>query len=49
MFGAEFFNVLNHEEWQAPVISTPITAPQIGQIASTFDPRLGHLALKLTF
>jgi len=49
MFRAEFFNVLNHAEWQAPVISTPITSPQLGQITSTFDPRIGQLALKLTF
>ena len=49
IFRAEFFNVLNHTEWQGPVASTPITSPQLGQITSTYDPRIGQVALKFTF
>jgi hypothetical protein len=49
LFRAEFFNALNHTEWQAPLTSMPIGSPQLGQITSTYDPRIGQLALKLTF
>ncbi len=49
IFRAEFFNILNHTEWQSPVASTPIGSPQLGQITSTFDPRIGQVALRFTF
>jgi hypothetical protein len=48
-FRAEFFNVLNHTEFQSPNSTTPITSPLVGQIISTYDPRIGQLALKLVF
>jgi hypothetical protein len=47
-FRAEFFNVLNHTEWQTPA-TTPFTSPLLGQIISTWDPRIGQLALRLVF
>jgi hypothetical protein len=48
-FRAEFFNVLNHTEWQSSNISTPIASPQLGQITSTYDPRIGQLSLRFSF
>jgi hypothetical protein len=48
-FRAEFFNVLNHTEWQSPLSTTPISSPLLGQITSTYDPRIGQLALKAVF
>lgn len=48
-FRAEFFNVLNHTEWQSPLTTTSVFSPQLGQITSTYDPRIGQLALRLTF
>ena len=48
-FKADFFNILNHTEWQSPVASTPIGSPQLGQITSTFDPRIGQLSLRFAF
>ncbi len=49
IFRAEFFNLFNHTEWQSPVASSTIASPQVGQITSTFDPRIGQLALRFTF
>jgi hypothetical protein len=48
-FRAEFFNVLNHTEWQPPTSTTPISSPLLGQITSTYNPRIGQLALRLVF
>jgi len=48
-FRVEFFNILNHTEWQSPNVSTPIGSPQLGLITQTYDPRIGQLALRLTF
>jgi hypothetical protein len=48
-FRAEFFNVLNHTEWQPPTATTPITSSLLGQITSTYNPRIGQLALRLVF
>ena len=48
-FRAEFFNVLNHTQFQSPLSTTPISSPLIGQSTSTYDPRIGQLALKLVF
>jgi hypothetical protein len=48
-FRAEFFNVLNHTQFAAPISSTPIYSPLLGQITQTYDPRIGQLALKLVF
>ena len=47
-FRAEFFNVLNHTQWQ-PQASYAVTSPLLGQITSTYPPRIGQLALKLVF
>ena len=47
-FRAEFFNVLNHTEWQTPA-STPFTSPLLGQVTTTWDSRIGQLALRLQF
>jgi len=49
-FRAEFFNVLNHTEWQTPPSgSATFFSPQLGQITSTYDPRIGQLSLRVTF
>ena len=48
-FRAEFFNALNHTEWQSPTSTTSINSPLLGQITSTYDPRIGQLALRLVF
>jgi hypothetical protein len=48
-FRAEFFNVFNHTEWQTATGTVPITSPQVGQITSTLDPRIGQMALRLRF
>lgn len=48
-FKADFFNILNHTEWQSPVASTPLGSPQLGQITSTFPQRIGQVALRFTF
>lgn len=47
-FRAEFFNVLNHTEWQTPATAI-LSSPLLGQITSTWDPRIGQLALRLVF
>lgn len=46
-FRAEFFNVLNHAEFNGP--STTITSSLFGQITSTADPRIIQLAARFTF
>ena len=49
---AEFFNVLNHAQFENPGINgngTSITSSQFGQITSTYDPRIIQLAARLTF
>jgi outer membrane receptor protein involved in Fe transport len=46
-FRAEFFNILNHAEFQLPQDSA--SSSQFGQISTTYDPRIGQLALRLTF
>jgi hypothetical protein len=48
VFRAEFFNVLNHTEWQ-PQSAYTLSSPFVGQITSTYPPRIGQLALKLLF
>ena len=48
-FRAEFFNALNHTEFQPPLASTPIDSPLVGQITATYNPRIGQLALRLVF
>ncbi len=49
IFRADFFNILNHTEWQGPAASAPIGSPQLGQITSTFPQRIGQVALRFTF
>jgi hypothetical protein len=46
-FRVEFFNILNHAEFQLPTLN--IEDPNFGQITSTYDPRIIQLALRLTF
>jgi hypothetical protein len=49
-FRAEFFNILNHTEWQSPPSgSATFFSPQLGQITSTYDPRIGQLSLRVAF
>jgi hypothetical protein len=49
LFRAEFFNVLNHTEFLAPLNPVSVTSSLIGQVTSTRDARIGQLALKLVF
>jgi hypothetical protein len=49
LFRAEFFNVLNHTEFLAPVGQVSVRSTLIGQSTSTKDARIGQLALKLVF
>jgi hypothetical protein len=44
---ADFFNVLNHTEFQNP--STSIGSNLFGQISSTYDPRIIQLAARFRF
>jgi hypothetical protein len=46
-FRAEFFNILNHAEYNSP--TTSINSNLFGLITSTRDPRIGQVALRLTF
>jgi len=49
-FRAEFFNVLNHTEWQNPSGGPALfQSPLLGQITSTFAPRIGQLSLRFSF
>jgi len=46
----EFFNILNHTEFQNPAGGPQsVFSPQLGQVTSTFDPRIGQLSLRLAF
>jgi hypothetical protein len=46
----EFFNILNHTEWQNPPTGPAnVFSPQLGQITSTFDPRIGQVSLRFAF
>jgi hypothetical protein len=50
MFRAEFFNVFNHTQWQNPTSgSATFFSPQLGQITSTYDPRIGQVSLRIAF
>jgi hypothetical protein len=46
-FRAEFFNILNHAEYNAP--TTSINSALFGLITTTRDPRIGQLALRIMF
>ena len=46
-FRAEFFNALNHAEYNAP--SNSINSNLFGLLTTTRDPRIGQLALRLMF
>ncbi len=49
-FRAEFFNVLNHPSFQSPPsTSLNIDSGSFGVLTSDYPPRVGQLALKLTF
>jgi len=51
-FRAEFFNLFNHANFENPGISgngTNMTSSQLGQITTTYDPRIIQLALRLSF
>jgi hypothetical protein len=46
----EFFNIFNHTQFQNPSGGpAPIYSPQLGQVVSTFDPRIGQVSLRLSF
>jgi len=46
----EFFNILNHTEWQNPPTGpAAVFSPQLGQVTSTFDPRIGQVSLRFSF
>ncbi len=49
LFRAEFFNVLNHTEFLAPVGQVSVRSALIGQVTQTNPSRIGQLALKLVF
>jgi hypothetical protein len=46
-FHAEFFNVLNHTNFNNP--TSAANSPNFGRILTSQDPRIGQLALKLIF
>jgi hypothetical protein len=46
-FRAEFFNVLNHARFSNP--GTTISSASFGTIRAAADPRIGQMALKVTF
>jgi hypothetical protein len=46
-FRAEFFNILNHANFNNP--SASVTAGAFGSITSAADPRIGQLAMKILF
>ena len=49
-FRAEYFNILNHTEFQNPAGGpSNVFSPQVGQVVSTFDPRIGQLSLRFAF
>jgi len=46
----EFFNIFNHTQFQNPSGGpAAIYSPQLGQVVSTFDPRIGQVSLRLSF
>jgi hypothetical protein len=47
-FRAEYFNVLNHANFTEPS-SLNINTTSTGNLTSTYSPRVGQLALKLSF
>jgi hypothetical protein len=50
IFRAEFFNILNHTEFQNPTgFPASVFSPLLGQVTSTFDPRIGQLSLRFAF
>ena len=49
-FRAEYFNILNHTEFQNPAGGpSNVFSPQVGEVVSTFDPRIGQLSLRFAF
>jgi hypothetical protein len=49
-FRAEFFNVFNHAQFMVPgSVTGEITDGSFGQVTSAREPRIGQLALKLSF
>jgi len=46
-FRAEFFNVFNHPNLSDP--ATTVSSPGFGAVTAAADPRIGQLALKLSF
>jgi hypothetical protein len=44
---AEFFNIFNNVQFSDP--NTNINSPLFGQISSTAAPRIGQLAVRLSF
>ena len=46
-FRADFFNIMNHANWNAP--STAVNSTTYGQITGFGSPRLIQMALKVYF
>jgi len=46
-FRAEFFNSLNHANFKSPTVN--INSASFGNLTSTYSPRVGQLAAKITF
>jgi Carboxypeptidase regulatory-like domain len=46
-FRAEFFNTLNHANFKSPNVN--INSASFGNLTSTYSPRVGQLAAKITF
>ena len=51
LFRAEAFNIFNHAQFVNPGGGSPVrvTSTLLGQVTTTYDPRILQLALKLTF
>lgn len=48
-FRAEFFNLFNHTQFTTDSSSGDITSSNFGRVTSARDPRIGQVALKLSF
>ncbi len=47
-FRVEAFNLLNHTEWENPDTSS-VASGTLGQVTTTYDPRILQLALRISF
>lgn len=44
---SDFFNIMNHGNWNAPTVS--ISSSQFGQVTTFSSPRIIQMAMKLFF